>query len=30
MFWVLMPFLTFIVLILTFIMVITPMKRPGG
>ena len=29
MFWVLMPLLTFIFLILTFIMVITPMKKPG-
>jgi hypothetical protein len=29
-FWVLLPLLTFIFLILTFIMVITPMKRAGA
>ncbi len=30
MFWVVFPLLTFIFLLLTFIMVITPMKQPGG
>jgi hypothetical protein len=30
MFWVLLPLLTFIFLLLTFIMVVTPMAKPGG
>jgi hypothetical protein len=30
MFWVVFPLLTFLFLIATFIMVITPMKAPGG
>jgi len=30
MFWVVFPLLTFFFLLLTFIMVITPMKQPGG
>jgi hypothetical protein len=30
MFWVLLPLLTFIFLLLTFIMVVTPMTKPGG
>ena len=30
MFWVVFPLLTFIFLVLTFIMVVTPMKQPGG
>jgi hypothetical protein len=30
MFWTIFPLLTFIFLLLTFIMVITPMKKPGG
>jgi len=30
MFWIVFPLLTFIFLLLTFIMVITPMKKPGG
>jgi hypothetical protein len=30
MFWVLLPLLTFIFLVLTFIMVVTPMKAKGG
>jgi hypothetical protein len=29
-FWVVFPFLTFIFLVLTFIMVVTPMTKPGG
>jgi hypothetical protein len=29
-FWVVFPLLTFIFLILTFIMVVTPMVKPGG
>ena len=29
-FWVIFPLLTFFFLLLTFIMVITPMKQPGG
>jgi len=29
MFWLLLPLLSFIFLILTFIMVVTPMQKPG-
>jgi len=29
MFWILLPLLSFIFLILTFIMVVTPMAKPG-
>jgi hypothetical protein len=30
MFWIVFPLLVFIFLLLTFIMVITPMNQPGG
>ena len=29
MFWILLPLMSFIFLILTFIMVVTPMTKPG-
>jgi hypothetical protein len=29
-FWVLLPLLTFVFLVLTFVMVVTPMTKPGG